>query len=516
MVPVRLLVSAIALSALAAGCAGEAPAQSATQHLSTAQCDVFARDGRITICHATGSARNPVVVMRVAEAACVNAHSDHPGDYVAINGDCGPSACLPQLAPCDATLRCCDGLTCDAGTCVNIDACAAPANACGANATCTDLPAPAPGDASGRTCACNAGYEGDGITCRDINACANPANACDPNATCADLAAPAPGDASGRTCACNPGYAGNGETCADVDECAAGTDNCSDNATCSNTPGSFSCACNPGYSGNGVACTDIDECAAGTDSCSDNATCSNTPGSFSCTCNSGYGGDGATCTDVNECATNNGGCSSNASCINNAGGPPTCTCNLGFTGNGLTCTASGSSCATASGFCYTDTPADDVAGAALRNYFTSLGTVSPSDFIYFDITTRGVGATGGAWCSERADWYVSNYLTHTAPGTSGSGAASPGGHRRYSRIEGQPWSGPVTNSYYNYYGSYCDGSPFSWCSEWGIGGFYLGTMPSQTQYYGESYVGNGTYWSYGAGWSVTVRVGSTRLEACGF
>lgn len=332
----RFAMGAMAVTAL--GCSAEDGAQGGRSNLSAAQCDAFDVNGTVTICHATGSARNPIVVLRVSEAGCVNGHAGHAGDRIAVNGDCGPNACLPVAAPCDSTLRCCDGLTCNAGT----------------------------------------------------------------------------------------------------------------------------------------------------------------------------------CTDVDECATGNGGCSANASCLNNAGAPPTCTCNLGFTGDGVTCTASSSSCATASGFCYADTPDDDVAGEALRIYFTSLGTVSPTDFIYFDITTRGVGATGGAWCSERADWYVNSYLTHTAPGAPPHYEPSPGGHRRYSRVEGQAWSAPETNSYYNYFGAYCDGSPFSWCSEWGIGGFYLGTMPAQTQYWGESYVGNGTYWSYGQGWSVTIRVASTRAAACGF
>lgn len=50
--------------------------------------------------------------------ACVNAHAEHAGDFVAVNGDCGPGACLADGAPCDATLPCCEGSACNAdGTC---------------------------------------------------------------------------------------------------------------------------------------------------------------------------------------------------------------------------------------------------------------------------------------------------------------------------------------------------------------------------------------------------------------
>ena len=231
-----------------------------------------------------------------------------------------------------------------------------------------------------------------------------------------------------------------------------------------------------------------------------------------------------TCADVNECATGNGGCSTDATCTN-APGSRTCACNAGFTGDGFTCTAAGASCSTATGFCYTDTPANDVAGMALGNYFRTLGTVASSAFIFFDITTGGVGAQGGAWCSERADWYVSNYLARAEPGAPqyATVAYSPSGHSRYRRSEGQAWSPAITSSYPNYFGPPCGGRPYDWCSEWGIGAtaspattFYLATLPEWPESYGESYVGNGTFFSYGAGWVVSIRVGPTRLATCGF
>ena len=61
---------------------------------------------------------------------------------------------------------------------------------------------------------------------------------------------------------------------------------------------------------------------------------------------------------------------------------------------------------------FIDTTADDVATTALRDYFNSL-TVLTTDFIYLEV--RG-GTRQGAWCSERADWYKTNYLSYGLAG----------------------------------------------------------------------------------------------------
>lgn len=86
--------------------------------LSTAQCDYFAVDGRIQICHATASGTNPYTILKVSEQACANAHAAHADDYVAIDDPtCGGGGCLPGNAPCDATVPCCEGLECASGVC---------------------------------------------------------------------------------------------------------------------------------------------------------------------------------------------------------------------------------------------------------------------------------------------------------------------------------------------------------------------------------------------------------------
>lgn len=110
------LVSILAAAALAA-CAAEPTTDRGSSALTAEQCNYFAQDGRTTICHATSSAAHPFAKIRVATQACVNAHANHAGDFVAVDDDCGADACLAEGAPCDATLACCDGTSCIAGTC---------------------------------------------------------------------------------------------------------------------------------------------------------------------------------------------------------------------------------------------------------------------------------------------------------------------------------------------------------------------------------------------------------------
>lgn len=111
--PMLLLGLGLGLGA----CSSEATLGRESAALSDEQCDHFAENGKVTICHATGSATNPFRVIRVALQACLNAHSEHEGDHVAIDGDCGPGSCLARNAPCDETLPCCEGTTCSNGTC---------------------------------------------------------------------------------------------------------------------------------------------------------------------------------------------------------------------------------------------------------------------------------------------------------------------------------------------------------------------------------------------------------------
>ncbi|RKH14836.1 hypothetical protein D7V97_01700 [Corallococcus sp. CA053C] len=318
-----VMITGAGLLGLIGGCSpisvgdNDAYVGSADSALTAEQCDYFDVNGKVQLCHKTSSTSHPYTIVRVSEQACINAHSAHNGDYVTsldptsslYDPTCSGQGCLSVNAPCDATVPCCDGLTCQSGTCGDVNECAAGTDNCNDNATCTNT-------VGSFTCACNAGYEGDGVTCADVNECAAGTDNCNDNATCTNTA-------GSFTCACNAGYEGDGVTCADVNECAAGTDNCNDNATCTNTAGSFTCACNAGYEGDGVTCADVNECAAGTDNCNDNATCTNTAGSFTCACNAGYEGDGVTCTSTDECAASP--CLNGGTCIDGVGSY-TCEC----------------------------------------------------------------------------------------------------------------------------------------------------------------------------------------------
>jgi hypothetical protein len=103
---------------------GATPASHLAAALSAAQCDYFATDGKVRICHATGSAKNPYVVLKVSEHACIDGHTHHADDYVAVNDPtCGGKGFLPPGAPCDTTLPCSLGYTCRDALCQPTDLC---------------------------------------------------------------------------------------------------------------------------------------------------------------------------------------------------------------------------------------------------------------------------------------------------------------------------------------------------------------------------------------------------------
>lgn len=107
--------------------------------LSAEQCSFFDANGKVLICHATSSAKNPYVAIRVSEQGCINGHAGHEGDYVALDDAmCAGGSCLPEAAPCDGTLDCCEGFECSAGgTCTPVaPVCRAQGQSCEANADC--------------------------------------------------------------------------------------------------------------------------------------------------------------------------------------------------------------------------------------------------------------------------------------------------------------------------------------------------------------------------------------------
>ncbi|MFT7519792.1 MAG: hypothetical protein ACI9MC_001936, partial [Kiritimatiellia bacterium] len=157
---------------------------------------------------------------------------------------------------------------------------------------------------------------------------------------------------------------------------------------------------------------------------------------------------------------------------------------------------------------FTDTTRDDVSATALHSFFK---TLSPrgTDYIYFEVDGGSYTTNDGAWCATRADWYVSNYIKYS----SGSTTLTSGTWNKWTRTIGGSWSSATTTGNRNYFGTGCDGRAYSWCSAWGMGTMYNAVMPGNTTTSGECYARG---WSNGRNYKVTIKVGSTRKDACGF
>jgi hypothetical protein len=155
-------------------------AKTRSQALTAEQCIYFESTAhQDVICHATSSAKNPYVKIKVDDRGCIDGHAKHPNDYIDVNdSDCGGAACLPVNAPCDATLPCCSGTcspnhtcACSAGgaTCATTSDCCS--GTCTANGTCSTLqpdgsPCESSADClSGRCVADPGGY---GFTCQPL------------------------------------------------------------------------------------------------------------------------------------------------------------------------------------------------------------------------------------------------------------------------------------------------------------------------------------------------------------
>ena len=119
---------ALLLALTAAACTDPAPLGTEQAELTAAQCSFFAASDRVTICHRTGSARNPYTIIRTSTAGCASGHADHAGDYVASSDPaspaydptCGGQGCFPAGAPFDGSVECCEGLTAVGGVCTAV------------------------------------------------------------------------------------------------------------------------------------------------------------------------------------------------------------------------------------------------------------------------------------------------------------------------------------------------------------------------------------------------------------
>src|SRR3954468_6126503 len=84
----RITFSLSAIMLLAVACSSPSTPGPATDEAVTAltadQCDFFDVNGKVRICHATGSSKNPYTILNLSDNACINAHAHHAGDYVAV------------------------------------------------------------------------------------------------------------------------------------------------------------------------------------------------------------------------------------------------------------------------------------------------------------------------------------------------------------------------------------------------------------------------------------------------
>lgn len=228
-----LAVTGVGLLALTGGCSSETPSDhesigSAHSALTAAQCSFFDINGKVQICHKTGSVNKPYTILRVSEEGCINGHSGHVGDYVTstdpnsplYDPTCSGDGCLPVNAPCDATLPCCDGSTCTGGVCVGTPPDPCDGVSCEAIDQCHEAGVPT---ANGLECPCTNPSKADGSACNDgsacttsdtcaAGACTGSGNPCVNDGTCN-------ADGESYTCTCAPGW--EGPNC-ELAECVPG------------------------------------------------------------------------------------------------------------------------------------------------------------------------------------------------------------------------------------------------------------------------------------------------------
>jgi hypothetical protein len=317
--------------ALLVGCQGadEDVVSSTEQALSAQQCDYFAVNGKVRICHATGSSKNPYTIVQVSSASCVDGHAAHPGDYVAVNDPtCGGNGYLPPGAPCDSTLPCSTGYECRAGACQATDLCA------NVHCSSSDQCHVAYCDPTNGQCVDEAKVEG--FTCNDGNACTQSdschAGACvgeNPVSCEASDQCHVPGTCNPATGACSNPIAADGSACNDNNACTQ-TDTCQAGACTGTSPVQCAAAdqchvagacdpqtgsCSNPAAADGTSCTDdsactqTDSCQAGacvganpvicsaSDQCHDAGVCDPQTGA----CSNPAAPDGNACSDGSAC-----------------------------------------------------------------------------------------------------------------------------------------------------------------------------------------------------------------------
>ncbi len=120
-----------------------------------------------------------------------------------------------------------------------------------------------------------------------------------------------------------------------------------------------------------------------------------------------------------------------------------------------------------------------------------------------------------ALCTERADFYRDTYLTWAATAQTVPSGAWNKWYR--GSVTGGAWSGPDSDPYLNLYGGHCWLS-YAWCAEPSIGSISLTLMvnPGDAARYEASDLSTGILDCEVEDCQLTIRVGPTREDACGF
>ena len=163
---------------------------------------------------------------------------------------------------------------------------------------------------------------------------------------------------------------------------------------------------------------------------------------------------------------------------------------------------------------FQDTYGDDIPETALYDYFDGT-TVASTDYILFDIQQPWFNS----WCAERADFYRDSYLSLAPTGGYVSSGLWDKWHRNYQT--GYAWAGPVGSTHGNCYGGACAGREHAWGSEIGLGGLPARVvdpkLPWPPGYAANCEIYDASLTGCGDGtWWLTIRIGSSRQEACGF
>ena len=161
---------------------------------------------------------------------------------------------------------------------------------------------------------------------------------------------------------------------------------------------------------------------------------------------------------------------------------------------------------------FVDTPADYVASDSLLTFFENLPELCETDYMFFQIL--GDPGEEGAWCSERGDWYVDTYIEQYGNSPTLNTELFFTWFREGT--EDQPWEEGIYIQHQNHYGGGC-GTPGAWCSNWGLGGLFLGVIPQDfDQIETGAELRLSSSFISGDPWELTLRWGRSREAACGF